>query len=243
MVKSTKISLRQNVASELQTDEVVEELRDLVPELFVAGGSFEGHLPHPASLPKEKRRAAWEVARARAIGRCLKDLLEAAGLPPIEPPRLPSGSRRWPAGYVGSVSHKAASVVAVLGRRKSVDLVGIDIDDRKGVELASGLPCERPPSVSADCASAILFSAKESVFKALHPVIGERLELDDVVMRWTSEPPLLLGTAHCRGHRLGVRCSLSVPSWIVAVAIRFVESVRDHGPATQAPQQGDPGGR
>ena len=210
----------------------------MVPELVVAGGSFDHHLPHPASLPKEKRRAAWDGARARAIERCLKDLLEATGLPPIEPARLPSGSRRWPAGYVGSVSHKAASVVAVLGQRESVDLVGVDIDDRRGVELAAGLPCERPPAVSAGCASAILFSAKEAVYKALHPVIGERLELDDVVMRWTSEPPLLLGTASCRGHQLRVRCSLSVPSWIVAVAIRFVESLGDHDPATQVRPKG-----
>ena len=208
---------------ELQSDEVVEQLRGLVPELLVAGGTFHHHLPAPADLSREERPAVWKVARDTAIECCLKDLLEAAGLPPIEPTHSPSGSRLWPAGYVGSVSHKATNVVAVLGRKENTDLVGVDIDDRRDVELAAGLPSERPPTVSADCGSAILFSAKEAVFKALHPVMGQRLGFDDVVIRWTSGPPLLLGTAYCRGRQLGVRCSLSVPSWIVAAAIHLVD--------------------
>lgn len=228
---------------ELQSDEVVEQLRGLAPDLLVAGGSFQHYLPPPADLSKEERHAVWKVARERAIECCLKDLLEAAGLPPIEPNRLPSGSRLWPAGYVGSVSHKATSVVAVLGRSESIDLVGVDIDDRRGVELAAGLPRERPPAVSADCASAILFSAKEAVFKALHPVMDQRLGFDDIVMSWTSGPPLLMGTAHCRGRRLGVRCSLSVPYWIVAVAIRLVDPMGDHDPASQMRLRDDRRGR
>ena len=223
---------------DLQSDEVVERLREMAPELAVSGGSFEHSLPHPASIPRDKRHAVWKLARDKAVGLCLRNLLAAAGLPSVEPRHLPSGSRRWPAGYVGSVSHRGTRVVAVLGRRASIDVVGVDIDDRRAVPVAAGLPCEQPPEVAADCASAILFSTKEAVFKALHPVMAAPLGLNDVVMCWTVGPPLLLGTAHCRGRRLAVRCSLSVPSRIVSAAIGLVEPAAERKTGRARPPEG-----
>lgn len=223
---------------ELRSDEVVEELRCLVPELSVAGGSFAHCLPAPASLPRSKRHAVWKVARDDAVEGCLKHMVGATGLPAVEPPRSPAGSRLWPAGYVGSVSHRGTRVVAALGRRTSIGLVGIDIDDRRGIELPTGLPCEQPLAVSADWGSAILFSTKEAVFKALHPVLGQPLGFGDVMMSWTTGPPLLLGTARCRGHRLAVRCSLSVPSWTVSAAVRLVEIDGEHNLRRETPPRG-----
>ena len=223
---------------DLQSDEVVERLREMAPELSVSGGSFERSLPHPASIPRGRRHAVLPLAQHKAVGLCLRNLLAAAGLPPVEPGHLPSGSRMWPAGHVGSVSHKGTRVVAVLGRRTSVEVVGVDIDDRREVPLAAGLPCEQPPEVAADCASAILFSVKEAVFKALHPVMAQPLRFDDVVTRWTTGPPLLLGTAHCRGRRLAVRCSLSVPSWVVSAAIRLVEPAAERKTGRAGPPEG-----
>ena len=212
---------------ELRPDQLVEQLRGLVPDMAVAGGCFVHWLPDPSSVPISKRHIVWKLAQDEAVRLCLKGLLVTVGLPAIEPERLSTGSRQWPVGYIGSVSHKGTRVVAVLGRKENVDLVGVDIDDRREVPLPAGIRCERPPGASATPASAIVFSAKEAAFKALHPVVNQPLGFNDVVVHWSSSrPPLLLGTAHCRDHRLAIRCSLAVPSWIVSAAICPVEARR-----------------
>ena len=140
--------------------------------MVVAGGSFAHWLPDPASVPSGKRHNLWKTAQDEAVRLCLKALLVTVGLPAIEPEHLPSGSRRWPAGYVGSVSHKGTRVVAILGRKEAFDMVGVDIDDRRKVDRSVGRHSERPPGTSPTLASAILFSVKEAAFKALHPQVN-----------------------------------------------------------------------
>ena len=210
---------------DLRPDQLVEQLRGLVPDMAVAGGCFAHWLPDPTSVPIGKRYIVWKLAQDKAVRLCLKGLLGTVRLPAIEPAHLPSGSRRWPAGYVGSVSHKGARVVAILGRKEAFDMVGVDIDDRRKIDLSVGLHSERPLGTSAPLASAILFSVKEAAFKALHPLVNQRLGFNDVFVHWSSSnPPLLFGTAYCRDHQLTVHCSLVVPSWIVSTAICPVEA-------------------
>ena len=69
--------------------------------MVVAGGSFAHWLPDPASVPSGKHHNLWKTAQDETVRLCLKALLVTVGRPAIEPEHLPSGSRRWPAGYVG----------------------------------------------------------------------------------------------------------------------------------------------
>ena len=109
---------------------LVRGLRALIPEATVAGGCFGQRLPHPRVIPREERHAFLRFHQESATQECLHTLLDMAGLPPVEPARLPSGARSWPMGHVGSVSHKGTRVVAALAREEDLQMVGIDIAAR-----------------------------------------------------------------------------------------------------------------
>ena len=209
----------------LRFDPLVDELRRLAPEVSVSGGSFAHRLPNPATVSPVDRAGILERAKQEAIGRCLTALLASAGLPAIEPRRLASGARDWPAGYSGSVSHKGTTVVAALVPASQARSLGIDIETRDGAEELStvkGLSAvdELPPNWTS-AGPVILFSVKEAAFKALHPVINRRLGFEDITVSWTDiqSSRRLLGTAHCGCASLDIRCSTVVPAHVVSVAL------------------------
>lgn len=105
--------------------------------------------------------------------------------------RGPHGEPLFPSGVVGSIAHSAGVVAAaVAARRNGVLAVGLDVHPATplpgdaedivggGRELrsASGL-------VGRRMATSVLFSAKESVFKAWFPLTGYWLEFEDVTVR------------------------------------------------------------
>ena len=208
----------------LRFDPLVNELQRLAPEISVSGGSFAHWLPHPATILPIERVGVREKAKREATGRCLTDLLASAGLPAIEPRRLASGARDWPAGYSGSVSHKGTTVVAALVPAGHVRSLGIDIETWDGTEELStikGLSAvdELPPDWKG-AGPVILFSVKEAAFKALHPVLDRRLGFEDITVSWTDiRSSRLRGTAHCCGIALDVRSSTAVPARMASVAL------------------------
>ena len=208
--------------SPLQPDPLVDELRLLVPELVISGGSFARRLPHPRDVPPAARERILTEARRDATRKCLTDLVASIGLPAIEPARLPSGAREWPAGYAGSVSHKGATVAAAIASAARMKSIGIDIErlDAKGVPDLRGLDAGEhpwPPEVEGRVA---LLSVKEAAYKALHAVLGLPLGLADVAVSWNSVGPVRCrGVARACGVMLDVRCSRAVPPWIASVAL------------------------
>jgi 4'-phosphopantetheinyl transferase EntD len=96
------------------------------------------------------------------------------------------GEPLFPTGVVGSIAHSAGLVAAaVAARRSGVLSIGVD------VHPAGRLPGDVVEFVGGDrevrsaprlralgMASAVLFSAKESVFKAWFSLMGEWLEFD-----------------------------------------------------------------
>jgi len=132
----------------------------------------------------EKRRLEFVTARA-----CAREALARLGLP-AQP--IPTGSRGepiWPAGIVGSITHCAgyrACAVALAG-----ELLTIGVDAEPDDPLPQGvigdiaLPEERrwieraaleDPAVSWD---RLLFSIKESVYKAWFPLARSWLGFED----------------------------------------------------------------
>ncbi|MGW1178831.1 4'-phosphopantetheinyl transferase family protein [Kitasatospora sp. NPDC002543] len=140
--------------------------------------SEERLLPLEAAYIRDRSpRRRRQFATARALAR---QALGTLGHPPAPLLPGPGGAPRWPVGVTGSITHTdgyTAVAVAATGRLGSL---GIDAEParplpRGVLRLVSGegergalaaLPEGRAPW------DTVLFSAKEAVYKAVHPLTG-----------------------------------------------------------------------
>jgi len=108
------------------------------------------------------------------------------------PPAIGIGAHRapcWPAGYLGSISHSTGWAVAITAADDAWSGIGIDLEQTmeesnaralsgrigSAAELALGTRCGMPFATWAT----LLFSAKESLFKALYPSVGRYFHFPD----------------------------------------------------------------
>lgn len=98
--------------------------------------------------------------------------------------RLPS----WPTGVIGSISHSDSLAGAAVGRSETYMGMGIDLVPIAAVSEKVSQRLLLDPELkwvremgSGDWRTA-LFSAKESVYKAVNPVVGEYLGFRDVTV-------------------------------------------------------------
>ncbi len=122
-----------------------------------------------------KRRRDFTLGRAAA-----RQALEGVGFPVVSP--VLRGEHReplWPVGIVGSIAHSGGYGVAAVAWQQDLPAVGIDIqaiEDRYTDELIARFadPDEfdwvRSDPERRTERAVKLFSAKESVFKALYPL-------------------------------------------------------------------------
>ena len=126
----------------------------------------------------EKRRAS---GAARIVGRAL---LKQLGLPESPLPKRVSGVPLWPDGVTGSFAHDQTVAVAALGLRKNVGAIGIDIEPATMLpddmfDLVT-TPTERGNITSDPYHGRLFFTAKEAVYKAVHPLDGKFLDYHDI---------------------------------------------------------------
>ena len=169
-------------------------IEELLPASVASAEAFgdEAAAPHPGEAQivaraVEKRRGEFATGRD-----CARRALRTLG---VEPGPILSGERGeplWPAGTVGSITHcdgYRASAVA-----RSADLLTIGIDAEPNQPLPEGLlgdvarPEERDrlaelarsrPGIAWD---RLLFSAKESVYKAWYPLAERWLGFEDATL-------------------------------------------------------------
>ncbi|NYI06933.1 4'-phosphopantetheinyl transferase family protein [Allostreptomyces psammosilenae] len=170
-------------------------IEELLPACVAAAESRED--PADAYLFPEE-----EALLTRAVGKrrrefttarwCARQAMAHLGLPPA--PVLPGPRRepRWPDGVVGSITHCDGYRAAVLARAADLASVGVDAEPHgplpDGVLDSVALPEERAevdsllkarPEVSWD---RLLFSAKESVYKAWFPLTGRWLGFEQAAL-------------------------------------------------------------
>ena len=164
---------------------------ELLPEC-VACEEIVGD-PEPAGLmPEEEAAIARAVEKRRrefGLGRqCARAALARLGMPPVAIPQGPKRQPLWPAGVVGSITHCAGYCAAAVARSADVAGVGIDAEVRSrklgdGVVERVTIPEEREwiARQPADGTpwEMIVFSAKESVYKAWFPMTGAWLGFED----------------------------------------------------------------
>jgi 4'-phosphopantetheinyl transferase EntD len=138
-----------------------------------------------------QRRRMFTAGRACAR-RALSELgTSKLGTAPIAIARDRHGAPCWPAGIVGSITHCAGYTAAAVAHAGTWRCLGIDAEPhgplpRGGVlaRIASSQEQQRLEDLAAEhpavCWDRLLFSAKESVYKAVYPLMGERLAFKDV---------------------------------------------------------------
>jgi enterobactin synthetase component D len=83
----------------------------------------------------------------------------------------------WPDGLVGSITHGAGVVAAAVGRSPQLLGVGIDLEQRGRVKdrlsriILSSNDLSTVPEMEQEDLLALIFSAKESLYKALYPQV------------------------------------------------------------------------
>jgi enterobactin synthetase component D / holo-[acyl-carrier protein] synthase len=132
----------------------------------------------------EKRRREFRTGRA-----CARAALSELGIEPQAIPSGPRGAPQWPAGTVGSITHCEGYRAAALARGE--DLVTIGVDAEVDAALPDGvlgdiaLPEERRSLEALAREEAgvhwdrLLFSIKESVYKAWFPLAERWLGFED----------------------------------------------------------------
>jgi 4'-phosphopantetheinyl transferase EntD len=194
---------------------VVEAFADVAGEAVFAG---EEDLVGNAV---ETRRREFVTAR-----RCARTALARLGFSPAP---IRSGPRRepqWPAGVVGSITHCAGYRAAAVARAGAVASIGIDAEPHIAlpgeVAHAVTLPAERELLAALGRSDPgvhwgkLLFSAKESVYKAWYPLTGRWLGFEEAQL--SIDP--VAGTFHARLLVPGTRRDDAAP--LAGLAGRFL---------------------
>lgn len=126
-------------------------------------------------------RQAEFAAGRRAARTALSRIGVTAGDLPVGPGRAPV----WPEGTVGAITHDAAVALAAVARAGDVRGIGIDLTEAAplpGDTVRAILPHAEEQELTPLEARAV-FSAKESLFKALYPLSETYFGFDAALVR------------------------------------------------------------
>lgn len=132
----------------------------------------------------EKRRREFVTARA-----CAREALARLGLPALPIPTGARGEPLWPQGVVGAITHCTGYRACAVAPANELLTIGVDaeVDDAlpPGVLEDIALPDERrwiEAAAAADPGTSwdrLLFTVKESIYKAWFPLTGSWLGFED----------------------------------------------------------------
>ena len=164
-------------------------IEEILPAIVASAETFtdpssDALFPQEAAIvdrASDKRRREFTAGRE-----CARIALGKLGVPPAAILIGERGAPRWPPGIVGSITHCEGYRAAAVAHASEVAAIGLDAEPDaplpKGVLDVISLPAERArlaarepgewPAVHGD---RLLFSAKESVYKAWYPLTGRWL--------------------------------------------------------------------
>ncbi|MCK6371914.1 MAG: 4'-phosphopantetheinyl transferase superfamily protein [Gammaproteobacteria bacterium] len=154
--------------------------------MLAAGGVVTAPAPEELAFTKgfQGKRLA-EFGLGRASARCA---LQRLGQPAVG---IPVGRNReplWPPGIVGSITHADNCAAAVVGLKPTFTALGLDLEPAEPLEASLWERISRPAElqrlggalVTPGLGVRLIFSAKESVYKALWPLTKQFLDFHDL---------------------------------------------------------------
>ena len=127
---------------------------------------------------------------------CAREALHQLCGQALVPGRDEDGVPIWPAGVVGSITHGAGQAAAIVASAQQWLGLGLDLEKRLNAERAAKLAgeiltpaeLERAAELSAEQFARLVtltFSLKESLFKALYPLVLTRFYFHDAeLLTW-----------------------------------------------------------
>ena len=157
-----------------------------------------GEAPGGILFPEEEKIIAHAVEPRRreyaTVRSCARVCLGRLGYGPA--PILPGvgGASIWPAGVLGSMTHCAGYAAAAVGSLPQISAIGIDAEPDAplpdGVLDLIATAAERDrldvtrPETDGPNWDRLLFSAKEAVYKAWFPLVGDWLDHQEAEIRF-----------------------------------------------------------
>jgi 4'-phosphopantetheinyl transferase EntD len=165
----------------------------MIAELFAAGVvTVETYRDEPDAylFPQELEQIECAVPGRRAefatTRQCARLAMARLGRPATVLLRVDHGEPCWPPGIVGSMTHCAGFRAASVAEAAVVSAVGIDAEPHAalptGILERISLPAERAHLAELVAPDRLLFSCKESVYKAWFPLTRRWLGFDDVLI-------------------------------------------------------------
>lgn len=155
-------------------------------------------IARPEKLNKaiEKRKAEYIAGRYCAH----QSLTQLSGHSPVAIDNTEDRSPVWPEGYVGSITHSKGFASAVVAKQKDIRSIGIDsekfISEKTANNIQTHILTETETFADNVCVSddfitylTIVFSAKESLFKSLHPLTKQFFDFRDARLQFNSTAP------------------------------------------------------
>jgi 4'-phosphopantetheinyl transferase EntD len=172
---------------------------DLVPAGVVVVEAF-ADVPGEEVFPGEEALVARAVEGRRrefvTARRCAREALGKLGYPAAPILQGPKREPRWPAGVAGAITHCTGYRAAAVAPLSVLASVGIDAEPNgplpEGVEESVTVPGESEMLAALQAGhpathwGRLLFSAKESVYKAWYPLARRWLGFEDA--RLTIDP-------------------------------------------------------
>jgi 4'-phosphopantetheinyl transferase EntD len=193
-------------------------IASLLPPEIACAELFDDPPAAAAGFPAEVAAVAGAVDKRRreflTVRHCARQALAVLGVAPV--PILPGdrGAPRWPAGVIGSMTHCDGYRAAAVARAGVVRSIGIDAEPHEPLpDGVAGLVVRPEEAALVDtlaagdagiCWDRLLFSAKESVYKAWYPLAQRWLDFQEASVtlephgrfevRLLVEPPIVDGS-------------------------------------------------
>ncbi len=164
------------------------------PLLLVAADFPNSAIEKPDSIQRSVAKRQAEFLAGRICARAALHRLDGiACIPPIGEDRAPV----WPAHISGSITHSTGRAAAIVAQKQRWQGLGMDLENLLDPERAERLageiltPAEllRMTTTSREDRALLVtltFSIKESLFKALYPIVGKRFYFEHAeVLEWS----------------------------------------------------------
>ncbi len=208
------------------------------PALLAPGDFQHCAVPPPASIQRSVAKRQAEFLAGRLCARAaLQQLDQINCIPAIGEDRAPV----WPAHISGSITHSTGHAAAIVGHKAQWRGLGMDLENLLSLERAERLAGEiltvqelqRMADVPREQIALLVtltFSVKESLFKALYPIVQKRFYFEHAeVVEWSEAGHVRLrlltdlSSEWCHGKELSAQYSVNDGQLLSLVAVAAVE--------------------